>query len=104
MKASINLEKFKENIAIAFPNLRTQRSVCLKKQQSLKQSNQDRIQRPQQVSLFDLIETANSPTKEEFAEIIKPDEITIGKTFDENTSDFNNKLKVALKYNPKNKD
>lgn len=101
MKASINLERFKENIAIAFPNLRTQRAVRLKKQKSLNMVSKDKEDRPRQVNLFDLIETANSPTKEEFAELVNSSDVLSTDIVIEKTSNFNDKLKTALNYNPK---
>ncbi|MEB0262551.1 MULTISPECIES: P63C domain-containing protein [unclassified Mucilaginibacter] len=96
MKASINLEKFKQNIAIAFPNLRTQRAVRLKKQQSLNLTAKAQKETPQQTSLFDFIETINTPPKEEFLERINSTDSGV-----KNLSNFNDKLKMALNYSPK---
>ena len=65
MKASINLDRFKENIAIAFPNTRTRRAVRIDTQRklNLKEKMETRSQR--QLSIFDYIPTVNTSSKEE---------------------------------------
>jgi hypothetical protein len=68
MKASVNLERFKENIAIAFPNARTQRAIRLKQQKAIS-SSEKAVQPTEQLGLFDFIETVNTISKEE----LKPD-------------------------------
>lgn len=103
MKASINLEKFKENIAIAFPNTRTQRAIRLKKQQALNLSNKIQKETPKQTSLFDFVETVNTPSKEEFSEILIKRGSATEQTSN-NLSDFNQKLNKALNFNPKDKE
>lgn len=91
MKASINLEKFKENIAIAFPNTKTRRAIRLNKVKEI-------IEKPKnqspQMDMFEYLPTINTPTKEE----IKEHELS-----DEPISPFNKSLKTALNYNPKDK-
>ena len=74
MKASINLERFKENLAIAFPNLRTQRAARLNKQKKIDfQEKETSKKKPTQIGLFDYIETVNSISKEELVNITEPD-------------------------------
>lgn len=67
MKASINLTKFKENIAIAFPNLRTQRAVRLNTKKSIEKREIEKVARQQ--SLFDYYPTVNTPDKNEKEEL-----------------------------------
>ena len=64
MKASINLERFKENLSIAFPNARTQRAARINSQKKLDLGQAPPI-KPIQTTLFDYIETVNTPSKEE---------------------------------------
>jgi hypothetical protein len=71
MKASINLERFKENIAIAFPNLRTQRAARLNKQRKLELKDKTKPE-TYQMGMFDFIETVNSSSKAEFEELVNP--------------------------------
>lgn len=66
MKASINLEKFKDNIAIAFPNAKTQRTIRLKKQSSATRESKSLQSEPhRQLTLFDFIPTVNTKSKQE---------------------------------------
>ena len=89
MKASINLERFKENIAIAFPNTRTQRAARMLNQKKLA-SKDEGISGTKQMGLFDYIETVNTPSKEE--------KIIEGEM---QLSSFNKNLLKALNFNPK---
>jgi len=77
MKASINLERFKENLAIAFPNARTQGAIRLKDQRQKKVSeNKESTPKPSQLGLFDFIPTVNTISKDEIVplpESIKPE-------------------------------
>lgn len=91
MKASINLDRFNENISIAFPNTKTRRAVRLNKikvEENIKEKR-----KPHQTSLFEYLPTVNTPSKEERTEIS-------GQA--EPLSDFNKNLKTALSYNPDN--
>ncbi|RYE12449.1 MAG: hypothetical protein EOP34_10800 [Rickettsiales bacterium] len=61
-----------KNIAIAFPNLRTQRAARLNKQKKIDFTAKIKKQ-PTQIGLFDYIETVNSISKDEFVQMIEPD-------------------------------
>lgn len=66
IKASINMDKFKENLAFAFPNARTQRRARLNDAKSKNTKSYDETHGGRQISMFDFIETPNTPSKEEF--------------------------------------
>lgn len=91
MKASLNLEKFKENLSIAFPNARTRRRSRLNINKAKKKATE--FSQSGQVSLFDYLPNPNSTkqSKFEFEENINDNEM----------SDFNKKLKKGLDWNPK---
>ncbi|MCB0400938.1 MAG: hypothetical protein KDD41_02565 [Flavobacteriales bacterium] len=92
MKASTTMGKFKENIAIAFPNARTTRRGRLLEKRQLKIKEEETTN--QQLSMFDYISTVNTPSKEE----------KVKDTNNDKLSDFNQKLKKGLDYNPKEKE
>lgn len=96
MKASINLERFKENLAIAFPNARTQGAIRLKKQKEKKAiESKGTAPSPSQLGLFDFIPTVNTISKDEIVtlpESIKPE------------NSFDAKLKGLLSVPPPQKE
>lgn len=68
MKASINMERFKENISIAFPNAKTQRFVRLQNAREISQSSKSKSSKKKpnnQVSMFNYIPTINTDNKEQ---------------------------------------
>jgi hypothetical protein len=93
MKASINLNRFNENIAIAFPNLKTQRNIRILKQREIDLDNENKSNVPRQMELsFDYIQTINTPTKQEKETYQNESDLT----------DFNKKLKKAIDYKTEN--
>jgi hypothetical protein len=91
MKASINLERFNENIAIAFPNTRTRRAIRLNKIREIEEIKPVKNY-PVQMTMFDYLPTVNTPEKSD-----------IDDETGEPLSDFNKKLKKALNFNPEKK-
>lgn len=86
-KASINMQRFKENLAFAYPNQRTRsRSRLL---QNKLQREKENI--PNQLE-FELLPTANSIPKNDLFTIAENEKIEL--------SDFNNKLKKGLEFDP----
>ena len=65
MKASINFDRFKENIATAFPNAKTRRLIRISENRASKEMQNNVRPKLVQASLFDYIETVNTPSKEE---------------------------------------
>ncbi len=99
MKASINIERFKENIATAFPNAKTKRLIRLKE-------NRKTLEREDFVDQFkgtlfedlgfDYLRTLNTPTKEESEKFEKKEP--------ETKSTFDQQLKGLLSVPPPKKD
>ncbi len=89
MKASINAKAFKQNLAFAFPNARTQRRIRVAKK---KKESGDYKGDESQMDLFSILPNANTNKQV--------------KLFDEpnkevKESDFNQKLKKGLNWNPR---
>lgn len=63
MKASINMERFKENIAVAFPNARTRRAIRLQSQKTFDMSKTGKHDASNQLAMFDYVETFNTDSK-----------------------------------------
>ena len=87
-KASMNMQRFKENLAFAFPNHRTQRRSRLNqnKLQKQKENTPDQLE-------FELLPNHNS--------VPKPDLFSSNEDGNSNLSDFNQKLKKGLEFDPK---
>jgi hypothetical protein len=72
MKASINFDRFKDNVSIAFPNSKTQRMARISANKAVNAT--DKIDtRFMQLDMFDFIETPNTISKEEFRKKIGND-------------------------------
>lgn len=93
-KASMNMEKFKENLSFAFPNHRTRRRARLLENKKTEQKDENQL-----IMSFEFLPTPNNTDL--FTDINEIENTDLDKQ--ESLSDFNQKLKQGINYNPKEK-
>ena len=92
IKASPNIDLFKQNLAFAFPNARTRRRNRLSVNKAEKQKQKD--EQLGQQAMFDILPTSDNWRQTSLFE----DDI------EDNLSDFNKSLKTAINHKPKRED